>query len=186
MENDEKDDKIESDDVEFVAEEESQNPAAAIKKLRERLKACEAEKQEYLDGWQRAKADFINARKDEAKAREEFLKFAKEAVLADFIPLADHFERAFAHKEAWEKVDKNWRAGIESIYTELLAIFKQNELAQVGKEGEKFEPNLHEPIGTQETDDKNKDETVAEVIDKGYRLTDKIIRPAKVKIYQLK
>jgi molecular chaperone GrpE len=165
----------------IIEEEGSEEPKAVIKKLREKLAKAEAERTEYLDGWQRAKADFVNARREEAKEREGFLKFMKEAVLMDFVPLADHFERAFSHKEAWEKVDKNWRIGVESIYSELMQILEGNGLKRIGKIGEKFDPRIHEAVGSSGTEGENSEETVAEV-ENGYEMCGKVLRPAKVKI----
>jgi molecular chaperone GrpE len=186
MENDKTTPSIDADDVEIVVDGELHDTTDIVKKIREKLKKCEIEKEEYLNGWQRSRADFVNSKKDEAKTREEFMRFAKEAILSDFIPLADHFERAFSHKEAWEKVDNNWRIGVESIYTELMQTLAQNGLKRLGNLGEKFDPMKHEPIGMEETEDGARDDTVSVVIDSGYELSGKVIRPAKVKIAKLK
>ena len=70
------------------------DPAEAIKKLKGELTACRKEREEYLSGWQRAKADFINARKDEEKARAAFVKFANEGFIEEMLPVLQNFERA--------------------------------------------------------------------------------------------
>jgi molecular chaperone GrpE (heat shock protein) len=67
-----------SDDLQYEDDEEMENPAQALKKLREKLKACEKDKKEYLDGWQRMRADFANVRKEEETRRGEMIKFAEE------------------------------------------------------------------------------------------------------------
>ena len=172
------------DDEEIVVEDESDAPVAALRKLRERLTTCEAEKQEYLTGWQRAKADFVNARKNETAEREEFMKFAKEKVLKDILPVADSFEMAFGHRESWEKVDKGWRAGVESIYAQLGTVFLRHGLTAIGMPGEPFDPRVHTSVGFVPTDTKEEDDQVAEVVQKGYTLYEKVIRPAQVRLKQ--
>src|SRR3989338_4076705 len=97
-------------DDSVVAEE---NAALAVKKLREKLKICEQERQEYLSGWQRAKADLINARKRDEEGMRELAKFANEGLIVELIPVLDSFEMAMKNKEAWDKVEKNWRVGVE-------------------------------------------------------------------------
>src|SRR5207244_2477593 len=110
---DQEDDVIaENLDDSVVAEE---NAAEAIKKLRERLKKAEAEKQEYLTGWQRAKADLVNARKRDEEDLKEFVRFANERLIEGLIPVLESFDMAMGNKEAWEKADKNWRVGVEYI-----------------------------------------------------------------------
>jgi molecular chaperone GrpE len=94
----------------------------AVKDLREKLKKAIAEKQEYMDGWQRSKAEFINARKRDEESRKEIIKFANEGLLMDIVPVLDSFTMAFSNKEAWEKVDQNWRIGVEHIYSQLKGI----------------------------------------------------------------
>ena len=111
------DDSIVSDDTSdlddsVVAEE---NAAAMIKKLREKLKKAESEKQEYLTGWQRDKAEFINARKRDQEDKQSFIKFANENLVSELIPVMESFDMAMGNKEAWETVDKNWRIGVEYI-----------------------------------------------------------------------
>lgn len=174
------------DDQDIVPDEEVESPAAALKKLREKLKACEAEKQEYLTGWQRAKADFVNARKVDAHEREEFARFATEKVLLDMLGVADSFEMAFAHKESWEKVDAGWRTGVESIYSQLLTAFERHGLVPFGVPGERFDPRLHAAAHTVPVADSKDDDTVILVVQRGYRLHDKIVRPARVTVGEYK
>src|SRR3989344_3736977 len=120
----------EADDITFEdANEEGEaleltNPALALKKLREKLKVSQSERQEYLEISQRLKADYVNLKRDEAKLREVSVKYAQEDLLLELIELADSFELAMANRETWEAVPENWRRGIEHIYGKLAAIFK--------------------------------------------------------------
>ncbi|MBT3282551.1 nucleotide exchange factor GrpE [bacterium] len=156
--------------------------ADTIKKLRDKLKKCVEEKQEYLDGWQRSKADFVNARKKEEELRGGLVAFAKEGLIQDLLTSVDNFDMAFANKEAWESVDKNWRMGIEHIHSQLLKTLEEHGLDQFDPFGEEFDHNRHDSVETVVTDKKEGDHKVVEVMQKGYVLGGKVIRPAKVKV----
>jgi molecular chaperone GrpE len=176
-------------DEEFVPEDGEGNigtPKDTVKELREKLKKALAEKQEYLDGWQRAKADFVNARKRDEEGRKEMVKYASEEILSELIPVLDSFTMAFANKEAWEKVDKNWRMGVEYIYSQLGNTLDSHGLKAYDPKGEKFDPMKHSAVASIPVTDESQDHVVLEVLQKGYILNDKIIRPAQVKIGEYK
>ncbi len=176
-------DAVHNDDLQFESEEEAESPALAMKKLREKLKACEKEKKEYLDGWQRLRADFANIKKDEDTRRGEMIKFASEGLVDDLIPVLDSFAMAFGNKEAWEKVDENWRKGVEYIYVQMYSVLESRGLTEIGKVGEKVDPRTHVAIEEIPPPSEKEENTVSEVVQKGYRLHNKVIRPAKVKSY---
>ncbi|MEK9167796.1 MAG: nucleotide exchange factor GrpE [Patescibacteria group bacterium] len=157
-----------------------------VKKLRDKLKACQAEKQEYLDGWQRARADIQNLKKEQASEREKTVKFAQEDLLFELLSVTDSFTMAFADKDAWGKVDQNWRQGIEYIYAQLKGVLEKNGITEISPLGEKFDHNEHTSIEAISTDDEKENEIVAEVVQNGYRLRGKVIRPARVKVTQYK
>ena len=158
-------------------------PQDHIKRLREKLRETIAEKQEYLDGWQRLKADYINYKKREEENKAEFLKFSREGVIGDMLPILESFHMAFANKEAWEKVDPSWRVGVEYIHTQLLQVLAGHGLTEVDPIGEMFNPNEETSIGTISTSDPLLDHKVAEVAQLGYKLNGKLIRSPRVKIY---
>ncbi|GMQ94974.1 MAG: nucleotide exchange factor GrpE [Patescibacteria group bacterium] len=172
----------ENEDVTIEAIEE--DPAGSIKKLREKLKSCTKEKREYLEGWQRAKADFINAKKGNEARVKELSDFAKEELITDILPAIDSFEMAFADTKTWEAVEKNWRKGIEYIHSQLLAALESNGLKQTDPRGETFNPALHSSVELVKTNTKADDGKVVEVVQKGYELNGKIVRAAKVKVGQ--
>lgn len=148
--------------------------AELVKKLREKLKKCAEEKQEYLAGWQRAKADFINARKEEEESRQEFIKFSELNLILELLVLIDSFDGLFKHGK---KDD-----GIENIYRQLLDILKSRGVEIIKSVGEKFNPEEHESLGEIGVDSEEKEDIIIEEIRKGYKMHDKIIRPAQVKI----
>jgi len=171
------------DPMQFESEEDLENPTLAMKKLREKLKTCEKEKKEYLDGWQRMRADFANIKRDEEARRGEMIKFASEGLVDDLLPVLDSFSMAFGNKEAWEKVDANWRKGVEYIYAQMYSVLESRGLTEIGKVGELVDPRTHVAVEEVPTILEKDINTVSEVIQKGYRLHNKVIRPAKVKSF---
>ncbi|PJA33507.1 MAG: nucleotide exchange factor GrpE, partial [Candidatus Zambryskibacteria bacterium CG_4_9_14_3_um_filter_40_16] len=119
MKKEDKEKKEEEDGVVFEDEEEVANPNVTIKRLREKLRACEKEKIEYLTGWQKAKAEFINLRKKDEEERVDFIKFAKIDFVKDLIPILDNFENAFKSEHIMG-AGKEWKNGIESIFNQIV------------------------------------------------------------------
>ncbi len=157
-----------------------------LKKFRADLKQCKAEKEEYLTGWQKERAEFANYRKQEDDRRMMFSESMRERILTRFLTIIDSFNMAFANKEAWAKVDENWRKGVEYIYTQMNTIFEEYGVKAIGEAGEVFDPNVHQSIDVVETDKKELEHTVANVIQKGYKLGERVIRPARVNVYEYK
>jgi len=145
-----------------------------------------SERDDYLNGWQRAKADFANAKKRMEETMAEYRKLANEGLIEEIVPVLQSFEMAFGNKEAWEKADKNWRSGVEYIYTQLKTVVEQNGLEAVSPLGQKFDPMLHEAVRFELTDDAKKADTISEVVEKGYKLAGKLIKPAKVVVWEAK
>lgn len=171
------------DTEELIAEEGSNNQ---LKNLRTKLKEVDKKAAEYLAGWQRAKADYLNLKREEESAKAELASFAKKPILYELIHLADVFDLAFANKEAWNDVPQNWRQGVEYIHKELLAILNRHGLESINPLGEHFDPRRHHSVGQLETNEKNEDNIVLEVTQKGYLLGEEILRPAQVKVGVLK
>jgi molecular chaperone GrpE len=171
-------------DDSVVAEEAA---GETIKKLRDKLKACEKEKADYLAGWQRARADYANFKRETDDAKKLMSRFANERLFDDVIPVLDSFDMAFGNKKVWESVDKNWRTGVEYIYSQLVKALENHGLIQYTPAvGEKMDAAKHEPAGTVPTDDEKKDHTIAEVIKKGYMIDAQVFRPAQVKAYEVR
>ncbi|HEV7424593.1 MAG TPA: nucleotide exchange factor GrpE, partial [Candidatus Paceibacterota bacterium] len=96
-----------------------------LKKLRADLKACKSEKEEYLTGWQKERAEFVNYKKGEDDRKGMLSESMRERILSRFLTVADSFNMAFANKEAWNKVDEGWRKGIQYIYSQMNTIFEE-------------------------------------------------------------
>ncbi len=178
-----------TDDVVFEDTAEGEGEAFSkdkIKKLRDDLKAAQAERADYLANWQKERADFINYKKSEEDRRKQSLEYARERFAEELLPVLDAYGMMSSNKDSWEKVDKAWRQGVEYIQGQLVKVLADNGITEISpKEGDHADAALHDLIGTVPTEDPTKDHTVAVVMQKGYALRDRVIRPARVTVYAL-
>jgi molecular chaperone GrpE len=163
------------EEIKYEADLSAEVPAGAeadkkVKKAKDKLKICEQERAEYLAGWQRAKADLINYKREQEQKISEIFRFANEGLIFEILPILDSFEAALKHKND---------EGIKQLYNQLLSILKNNGLEEIKAIGEKFNPELHESVG--EAGGKEQG-IVVEEVQKGYKLNGKVIRASKVKI----
>ncbi len=149
-------------------------PEEKIAKMREELSACRKEKQEYMDGWQRSKADYVNL----LKRFETESKSAKQGgvvkAIETLLPAFDALERAKEHGEI--------PSGFVAIAKQLEGAFTSLGLEELGKIGEPFNPAFHEALGQDSTDSIETDDSITAVLEKGWKIGDSIIRPAKVRV----
>lgn len=168
------------DDIEYSDE----NLKDTVKKLKEKVKFLEKENREYLTGWQRTKADYINSKKDSEKTQGELIKYANETLVVELLSALDAFDMAMSNKENWEKVDKNWRSGIEYIYNHIISTLERFGVKQENPISLEVDVMKHNPIGTIATEDEALKGRVAEVMQKGYTMHGKEIRAASVKVFE--
>jgi len=143
------------------------------------LSKCQKERDDYLDGWKRAKADLINYKKDEAKRFEAIVKFSNEALIKELINVLDSFDLALVALEVEE--DKKTQKGLYLIRQQLEDILRQNGLERIiVSVGQSFDPALQEAVATIELDKPSG--TIIEEVERGYLLNGKLIRPARVKV----
>lgn len=177
----------EVDDVVSVHDEDSHELSPeAFKKIKEKLKIAVAQKQEYLDGWQRAKADFVNFKKRSDEEKKDFIKYSNEGLISECIPVLESFEMAFNNKEAWEKVDKNWRTGVEYIANQLSSILESNNLKKIEPLGKKFDPMRDEAVEFIPVTSEAENHIIVAIVQKGYELNGRIIKAPKVKVGEFK
>ncbi len=157
---------------------------AKLKKLREELKAEKEKSTEYLTGWQKERASFANYKAEEERTRKERIAGLKTNLLADFFPVLDSFDMAFSDKKAWEAVDPAWRTGVEYIHTQFMNVLDEYQVSKIHELGVSFDPRIHEPIDTVATDNEDLNDTIAAVIQSGYKSGELVIRPAKVHVYR--
>lgn len=152
-------------------------------KMKDKIKVLEKEKNEYLDGWQRARAEMVNLKKNHLEEKKLFTSLGKESFLLEIIPVLDNFDAAFSNKQAWEKVDSAWRIGVEYIYSQFINILENNGVEQFGTVGEVFDELKHLSVENIISEEENDEGKVSEVIQKGYKTKDRILREAKVKTF---
>ncbi len=176
------DETIPSDDVSFeeTNEEGEIDARTTIKKLREKIKKLEEEKQEYLDLSQRTRADYANFKKEVESSRVADRKFATKRFIEELLPVLDSYDMAQGNKEAWEAVDKNWRVGIEYIFAQLRTVLEGEGVTQFGKIGDTFNPELHESMVQVNVENESDNDTIIKILQNGYKMNDIILRPARV------
>jgi molecular chaperone GrpE len=169
------------DDIDFQPEDELGDIGAAqakLKKLRAELKEAQAKAAENLAGWQREKADSINARKDALRDAQRAAEREKESFIYDLLPVLDSFDMAAA-SGAFAAMSDEWKTGIQHIQNQLLGVLENHGVKRFGKLGELFDPRLHE--AAEETTDLPGDpHTIVRILRHGYAAGDRIIRPAQV------
>ena len=181
--NDLNDEEFEIEDTDDVVYDETEGKTSdKLMKIKEDLKVCRKERQEYLDGWQRAKADFLNLKKRSAEEKAGVGSRASEGFILDLLPTLDSFEMAFKNKESWESAPEQWRKGIEYIHTQLTNILDTYGVETIDPVGKEFDHNEHHSVDSVDVEDEDQDGIVVEVALKGYKTEESVIRPANVKV----
>jgi molecular chaperone GrpE len=114
------------------------------------------------------------------------MKFANERLIDGLIPVLESFELAMANKEAWEKADKNWRTGVESIYSQLKKALNDAGLEEINPIGEQFDHARDEAVEYVPVNDESEHHKIIAVTQKGYTLNGRPMRPPKVKVGEWK
>jgi len=151
-----------------------------LEELKKQLENCQKQKDEYLAGWQRAQADFINYKKEEAQKFGEFLKYAMESLVLNFLPILDNLE--IAKKNLSKDLKENPEVkGILQIEKQIQDFLKLQGFEEIEIKDKKFDVNFQEAVEEIEKKDCEPG-TILEIVQKGYKLSGKIIRPVRVKI----
>lgn len=161
-----------NDDIEFevdadAADNTRSDVDSKLSKLKNKIKKLEEERNTYLDNWQRAQADFVNARKMDEDDKKRAIAFASKKLIEDIIPVLDSFEMALSTIED---------EGVSRVYQQLKKVLTDAGVEQFDPTGEEFDPVRHEAMSTGEGEE-NK---VLEVLQKGYLQNGEVIRTAKV------
>ncbi len=176
------------DDIAHEDEDElediEENCEATLKKIKLELKKCKAEKMNYLEDLQRAKAEFLNAKRRLEEERVADKERAVTKQIEKLLPMCDSFQMAQSDKKAWDAIDPTWRRGVESIYTQLQSILTSYGVEEVNPMGEEFNPQEHEAMTSVTVADMAQNNKIISVIQNGFRRTvgekSELIRPARV------
>ncbi len=146
--------------------------------LEEQLTAVQAEADDYKDRWLRGQAEFANARKRMEKQRLDTYSNATANVMNKLLPIVDDFERALENVPP-EISENSWLEGIQLVQRKLGTMLENFNVTPIEAIGEPFDPNLHEAI-TQEPNEEFESGAVCRVLQTGYKIGDRVIRPSLV------
>jgi len=144
---------------------------------RAEIEQLKGERDQLLDRLARLQAEFENARKRAERERAEFRDYATGSVVEQFLPVVDNFELALKAKGTAEQL----RHGVELIVKQMEEVLRQLQVNPIPAVGEAFDPRVHEALGSVERDDLP-DQHVAEEIRRGYKLRERLLRPAMVRV----
>lgn len=168
-----------NEEIEYESEI-TQDAEEKISTLKKHLADCKKERQEYLAGWQRALADFQNYKKENGKEMEEFRRFAAKDTIVKVLPVLGNLE--FASESMPQRLkDDVWVKGILQVKKQFENILKEEGIEAIEpKIGERFDPGLAEAV--RENESKQESGTITEVVQRGYAMEGKVLKPAKVKV----
>jgi molecular chaperone GrpE len=146
-----------------------------VARLKELLDDERAKAQTYMQNWQRAAADYQNFKRRVEDERSEVARFASAALVINLLPLIDDLERALQNVDA-HLAGLTWVDGIRLIHRKFQAVLEMTGVEEIPADGQTFDPALHEAV-SQGPGEENK---VIAVVQKGYKLGDRVIRPAMV------
>ena len=150
-----------------------------LAEVKERAIAAEEDAGRMREALLRKSADFENLKRRADKEKTDFFKFALAETFHDLLAVLDNFERALMHAD--EASHGDFRIGIEMIARQLADVLKKYGVAEVPAKGLSFDPNVHEAVVREETDVASPG-TILDVLQKGYVLNDRLLRPARVKV----
>jgi len=174
------DNKKMTDNIEEKNKIEDNKKELSPEDLKKKLEECQKQKEEYLQGWQRVRADLMNYKKTEMERVGEILKYANEEFILKFLPILDNFELAEKELSAEAKNSANFK-GMLLIKKQIQDFLKNQGLEEIKSIAEKFDPNLHEVVEEIRMEDKEPG-IIMEEIQKGYKINGRLLKPAKVKV----
>jgi molecular chaperone GrpE len=169
---------LEGEVIEEATEE--QQLAEKLASLSQELEETKSKEAEYLDGWQRARAELANARKRFQREQEQAYTSASADLLRSLLPIVDDFERA-GETLPEGLCDDGWVDGILLIQRKLQSLLDQRGVAPIEAQGEAFDPLMHQAITHEPSPTVPEGHVIAEM-QKGYRMGDRVLRPAMVRV----
>ncbi|WP_240613548.1 nucleotide exchange factor GrpE [Pueribacillus theae] len=166
--------------LENVEETEVDTEKERAEKERAEKERIEAELKELNERFLRVQADYDNFRKRTKAEKEAAAKYRSQSLAEQLLPVLDNFERALS-VETTNEESKSILQGVEMVYRQFLEALKQEDIEEVEAYGVPFDPNKHQAV-MQEKSEEHEPGIVLEVLQKGYRLKDRVIRPAMVKV----
>ncbi len=153
---------------------------AEIEALRQQLEATSTKSDEYLAGWQRERAEFANYKRRMEREQSEAYQRAVGSITKRYLDVADDLDRALQNRPQ-DAEGAAWANGVELIYRKLLTALENEGVKVMDVEGADFDPNFHEAV-TSEDSDQHESGQVIGVIQKGYLIGERVLRPALVRV----
>jgi len=173
--------KVEAEvEAEAPVEAGEEAPADQVAALREELEATQAREAEYLDGWQRARAELANARKRFQREREDIYANARAEVWTRLLPVVDDFERA-VETTPEALADQGWTGGVLLIHRNLQRLLEQDGVTPIEATGQAFDPFAHQAVTHEPSGEVPEGHIIAE-LQKGYTLGERVLRPSMVRV----
>jgi molecular chaperone GrpE len=154
--------------------------AQELDELRDELARTRAQAEEYLEGWQRSRAEFANYKKRIEREQAQVYQTAAGAVIKRFLSVLDDLERALKNRPQTGD-GAVWAEGIELVYRKLVSILESEGVTPMEINGQMFDPNLHEAILSEDSD-QHESGQIIEALQQGYLLGEKVLRPARVRV----
>lgn len=173
-------DVIEGEIVESEGTEAEEKTSERVVELEQLLAECQTKASEYLDGWQRSRAEFANYKKRVEREQSHIYQTAAGSILKRQLEVLDDLDRALANRpEAGDGA--GWAEGIELVYRKMMNILESEGVKVMDVKGKSFDPNLHEAISSEDNPDFESGQVI-EVLQKGYLLGERVLRPALVRV----
>lgn len=151
-----------------------------VTELNSKLEAANAKAAEYLDGWQRARADFANYKKRIERENADLSQNVAAETLARFLPVLDDFDLAMKNAPTEGEAAK-WSEGVALVYRKFNTLLENNNIKRIDALGKPFDPNFHDAVVHEDSPD-HPSGTVIDVLRQGYKLGERVLRPALVKV----
>ena len=162
-----------------AAKKHKKKPHDLIKEIEDKLKVAQDESKATYDRLLRASAEFENHKKRSTREMDEFRKFANESLIKELLSVVDNLERAINSSSDARQANSGLVEGVEITLKELLKIFEKFKVKPVESLKKHFDPNFHQAVMTEETDD-YAEHIVINELQKGYMMHDRLLRPAMV------
>ena len=177
------------EDVEDQEAEQIEEPTASedielneIEILRDEIDALQQQSKEYLDGWQRERAEFANHKKRMERERQQLQLNIAGNIIRKYLEILDDLERVLQNQPA-DGDGASWAEGIELVYRKFLSALESEGVVPMKVAGQQFDPNLHEAISQEPSEDLESGQII-EVVRNGYLLGERVLRPATVRVAQ--
>lgn len=151
-----------------------------LQRLAQELQDWQAKAEEYLDGWQRSRAEFTNYKKRIEREQSQVYQNAAASIFKRFLDVLDDLDRALQNRPL-DGEGAAWAEGIDLVYRKFSSILEAEGVTRIQAEGEFFDPNLHEGISQEDNDHFESGQVIA-VVKNGYMIGDRVLRPATVRV----